>query len=649
MVPDVAAALERVVARLDAGMLRPGQVTMAEAVAHAIASGDHLFVQAGTGTGKSLGYLVPAILSGKTTVVATATKALQEQLTGKDLPFLRSALGVDFSYALLKGRSNYLCLARALESNRDREGRLLDVEPDDPQVLAVLAWAPKTETGDRADLPATVSNALWSAMSVSARECPGAAKCAQGADCFAERAKQRAADADVIVVNTHLYGVHLATGGFVLPEHEVVVIDEAHSLEDVATDSFGLELGSTRTTYLTVALRAFFTRDAATTADAVDAAGIAFERALEPFTDQRIDAGRGDIGPALVRVSEAVSMARRQVADVPPGGAGDNRRSRLLQLCDALLVDLRRVEGAGDGDVAWVARTPAPVLRMAPVDVGPVLAERLFAEHTVVLTSATLSVGGEFTNLAHRLGLRAPAGGDDDEPPAERPHYTAIDVGSPFAFEEQALLYCAAHLPDPRADSFAAAMAEELTALIAAAGGRTLALFTSRRALEAAARAITGTVPYRVLVQDELPRPRLVAAFTEDESSCLFATMSFWQGVDVPGPALSLVAIDRLPFPRPDDPLLTARRDAARKRGQDPFRTVDVDRAATLLAQGAGRLIRTATDRGVVAVFDRRLATGGYRWALLNSLPPLRRTRDPEEAREFLRALHTDACRPRPM
>jgi ATP-dependent DNA helicase DinG len=627
MPSPVVEALERVTRELPGAEARPGQVAMAEAVAAAIANGEHVLVQAGTGTGKSLSYLVPAILSGQRTVVATATKALQEQLTTKDLPFLAKHLGVPFTFALLKGRSNYYCLARAAEMRDDAAAQLIDTGPSSAEVTKVALWAATSSTGDRADAPHAIPNHVWQALSVSARECPGAPKCKYGEECFAEKARQAAAAADVIVVNTHLYAMHLASGGFVLPEHDVVIIDEAHALEDIAADSLAIDIGASRASHLAGALRGLFTRESET-ASGVEGAGAAVEVALSPFADQRLSPGEGAVGTSLVRLSEVVASARREVAALPKEGPVASKRMRTLQLADALLGDLRRVQETMAGDVTWVERAPAPTLRLAPVDIGPLLAGSLFANHTVVLTSATLAVGGEFRSVAFRVGLR-----DDDQ------KFATLDAGSPFDFGTQGLLYCAAHLPDPRAANYQEAVAAELARLIDTAGGRTLALFTSRRALDDAVRRLRDTITFTMLVQDEQPRTKLLRTFIDDETSCLFATMGFWQGIDVPGPALSLVAIDRLPFPRPDDPLLSARRDAAAARGESPFHVIDVPRAATLLAQGVGRLIRSTADRGVVAVLDRRLATAPYRWTLVNSLPPLRRTRDFEVVAAFLRDL----------
>ncbi len=315
---------------------------------------------------------------------------------------------------------------------------------------------------------------------------------------------------------------------------------------------------------------------------------------------------------------------------IDPGGDAAGRRERLLQLASTLGDDLRALGEPDDGRVAWVESGPSPLLRTAPVDVGAQLADLLFATTTVVLTSATLAVAGSFEPLAGRLGL--PVGAEDEA----GPEWTGLDVGSPFDHGANALLYCASHLPDPRAPDHSAAMLEELDGLLAASGGRALCLFTSRRAMETAALHLAGRSPFTVLVQDELPRPVLAQAFVEDETSILLATRGFWQGFDAPGRSCSLVVLDRLPFGRPDEPLSQARREAATRARRNPFATVDLPAAAVLLAQGAGRLLRTATDRGVVAVLDPRLATGSYRWALVNSLPPMRRTRDPQEARRFL-------------
>ena len=620
----VTGALARVRAALPAGEDRPGQVAMADAVARAIADKRHLVVQAGTGTGKSLGYLVPAILSGRRVVVATATKALQDQLAGKDLPFLARHLDAAFEFAVLKGRSNYLCRQRASELAGDGDDQLtlddLDEEVGDlgREVVRLVEWGRTSATGDRSDLPFEPRPVAWGAVSVGARDCPGAGRCPSGESCFAEAARERAEAADVVVVNTHLYGAHLASGGHVLPEHDVVVFDEAHALEDVAADSLGAELGGGRLRALARSARPLVRPDDAATVDDLDAAGGRLEEACAPWKDRRVP---DDLGPDLrAAVTLAAERVRRVTSAVRAGDGEAPRKARVLEAAGHLAADLHVASAVPPGYVAWVEGRPGsggPVLRLAPVDVGELLAEKLWGQVTAVLTSATVP-----PRLSATLGMEADR---CDE----------LDVGSPFPHQEHGLLYCAAHLPDPRHPEHQAAMHAELAALVRAAGGRTLALFTSWRAMRAAAEAVDAQVPWPVLSQGDLPKPALVEAFASDERSCLFATMGYWQGIDVPGPSLSMVTIDRIPFPRPDEPLLQARRERA---GAAAFRAVDLPRAATLLAQGAGRLIRSATDRGVVAVLDPRLASATYRWDLVRALPPMRRTRHRADVAAFFAA-----------
>lgn len=638
---DVRAALRQVVAALPGGgEQRPGQLQMAEAVARAIEDGHHLLVQAGTGTGKSLGYLVPALLAGRPVVVATATKALQEQLVAHDLPLLHRCLGRPFRWALLKGRSNYLCRAALADTARDADQGVLIEGPGlgRQDLESVVAWVSETDTGDRADLPFAVGNGEWARLSVSAAECPGAQRCPEGDVCFAEDARRRAAEADVVVVNIHLYGAHLALGGMVLPEHDVVVIDEAHALEDIAAATLGITLTAGALGAVTRAARSLLAADHPTLPP-LDAAAARLGTVLAELAGQRVDPASGSLGPALVGAAEAVAAVVGAARQLDPGGEAASRRDRLVQLASGVIEDLRRAGEVSVEQVAWVEEGAVPALRVAPVDVGSELAARLFPETTAVLTSATLVVGGSFDPLAQRLGLdRAPPTQGQDEPPPA-PTWTGLDVGSPFDYPAQALLYCAAHLPAPRAPAYEQAMLDELEALIRAAGGRTLGLFTSRRAMDMAAERLTGVLPWEVLVQDRLPRPLLHRAFLDDETSVLLATMGFWQGFDAPGRTCSLVVVDRLPFSRPDDPLACARREAATRARRNAFAAVDLPRAAMLLAQGAGRLIRSADDRGMVAVLDKRLATASYRWDLIRSLPPMRRTKDPDEARRYLAEL----------
>jgi len=627
---DVATALDLVVSALPGGgEARDGQRQMAEAIRAGIAERKHVAVQAGTGTGKTLAYLVPAILSGRTTVVATATKALQDQLAGKDLPFLQAHLGHPFEWAILKGRSNYICRQRLAElaaaAQEGAEQLALDgvaARAPADELATLVRWSTTTATGDRAELLEEPAEQAWAAVSVSARECPGASRCPSGGSCFAETARAKAMAADVVVTNLHLYGLDLAAGGVILPEHELAVIDEAHQLEDIVSATSGVELTGFRFTDLARRARGVIADDQL--AAGIDDAGRLATEALRPHRDRRIkgslpDDLAGALTVARGRVEAALAAARNVPGDAPEDIR--TRALRLVQGASALLDDVALAEAASTAQVVWVEGSDGnPVLRVAPLDVAPLLREALWDKRTAVLTSATLPA-----RLPVRLGV-------------DTVQITELDVGSPFDYQASSLLYCAAHLPDPRSPGYVTALADELGDLIEAAGGRTLALFTSFRVLDEAAATLQTRFgdDLPILTQRSLPKARLLATFTAEPATSLFATMGFWQGVDVPGASLSLVTIDRIPFPRPDEPLLQARRERA---GAQAFGLIDLPRAATLLAQGAGRLIRTATDHGVVAVLDPRLATAGYRWEMVNALPPMRRTKDPAEARRVLTAI----------
>jgi ATP-dependent DNA helicase DinG len=660
---DGVAGLDKITAQMSGGEHRPEQQEMCRAVAEAMATRTHLVVQAGTGTGKSLAYLVPAALSGKKVVVATATKALQDQLAEKDLPQVEEGLGLPapLDFAVLKGRSNYVCRQRVAEVGSggiqaelgDQGGRADEPEPVEEtakregetaapegiveEVRQLVAWSQKSQSGDRADLSFEPSDRAWSMVSVGPRECPGAFNCPSGGRCFAEAARERASVADVVVVNTHLYGAHLASGGVVLPEHDVVIFDEAHELEEVMTSSLGVEVTPGRFRSLVTSARALVEARDADLLDSLAAVGdqlgallgdrvgmrVLHDEARPPVDDRELAELLTRGAEVSRRVTDALrrSGAQRSFLADDEGSTPDpdraSRKTRTLQAAVHLAEDLHRFETRADGEVAWVDGTRRNVrLRLSPIDVGPVLAAMLWGEVTSVLTSATVP-----PRIVERVGLQAF--------PTEE-----LNVGSPFDYRSHALLYVARHLPDRRAAGAEEALHEELSQLLEAAGGRTLALFTSRRATEAAAAALAPELPYDLLLQGDLPKSLLLEKFATDETSCLFATMGFWQGVDIPGRALSLVTIDKLPFPRPDDPLLQARRDRA---GGGAFSLVDLPRAATLLAQGSGRLIRNADDRGVVAVLDPRLATASYRGVLLAALPPMRRSVDIHEVESFLR------------
>jgi ATP-dependent DNA helicase DinG len=614
---------------------------MADAVAAAIEERRHLVVQAGTGTGKSLAYLVPVLVLGQRAIVSTATKALQDQLAKRDLPQLASSLDSPVEFAVLKGRSNYICAQRVAEISGGDEQLVMDDSSGDVstpnlgplgrEVRRLVDWSRTTDSGDRADLPWEPTPVGWAQVSVSARDCPGASRCPSGDHCFAEEARAAASTADVVIVNTHLYATSLAIGGELLPEHDVVVFDEAHELEDIASASLGFEIGAGRFQALARATRPILDDESA--AVAVDEVGLLLADTVSEYRGSTLprpldDATLQRLVLAKERVVRLVAEIRKAVRSSPDDGSAVEaglraRHLRGQQAASHLERDLAELIDLPETKVAWVEGPDhAPLLKVAPIDVGAEMSDRLWRKEsapTAVLTSATIP-----PRLPERLGMAAGS-------------FEQLDVGSPYAYDEQALLYCPLHLPDPRDPAYESAMHEELLALVEAAEGRTLALFTSWRAMNAATETLRPRVRWTLLTQSDLPKPALIERFTNDEHSCLFATMGFWQGVDVPGSALSVVTIDRLPFPRPDDPLLQARRA---RLGRAAFGMIDVPRAATLLAQGVGRLIRTKNDRGVVAVFDTRLGKASYRWSLVNALPPMRRTRYRDEVVEFLAALN---------
>ncbi|HEU5448338.1 MAG TPA: ATP-dependent DNA helicase [Acidimicrobiia bacterium] len=678
---EAAETLAAVIAAKPGGENRPGQEAMCAAVDAALASREHLLVEAPTGVGKSLAYLAPAVTHARSSpdarvVVVTATKGLQEQLTRDDLPTLAAALpGKALRFAMLKGRSNYLCRAKLDVTMIDGVEARLDF--GDEGVAGALdavkrlgEWAEVTETGDRTDAPGAVSDAVWSQVSVDPGECPGAANCHAGDACFAEAARDRAEAAEIVVVNTHLYAAHLASGGNVLPPHTAVVFDEAHTLEDTFAGAFGVRLTPFR-----VRRAASRARAAGGDADLIrrlDRAADALDTALgAPSEATRVDLtaadGPADVAELAAALATVATLARElqstlrksELGLIGGAGGGDVARAKVAQatrLLDGVADDIALLLDPPPNSVAWIESNKGrPELHQATVDVGPALASRLYPEVTVVATSATLATGGRFDQLARRLGLTLPppvdsedvAGADEDDPAGSTasdveptpPVHRALTVPSPFDHARQGWLYVAKHLPEPNDPRFADAVADELHALISAAGGRTLALFTSRAAMDRTADALAARGGYEVLVQDRLPRPELLARFRAGPGSALFATQGFWQGIDLPGHLCRLVAIDRIPFPRPTDPLVTARRAAATARRENDFAAVDRPAAATRLAQGAGRLIRTTTDSGVVAVFDRRLATKSYRQTLLATLPPLRRTIDQAQVLAVLSAL----------
>lgn len=632
---NVSDALEIATSALPHSESRPGQKEMAHAVEEALHEGKHLIVQAGTGTGKTIAYLVPAIVAGKRTVVTTATKALQDQLAHKDLPFLVQHLSEyvnrDITFAVLKGRSNYVCRQRLAELNGETEKKnrktdsptLLEVDEMSQSVRReidlISEWTKTTKSGDMADISWSPSDRALRAVSVGSDECPGARRCPVGGTCFSELARFKASEADIVVVNTHLYGLHVASGGQLLPEHEVLIVDEAHGLEDIMSDTVGVSIHAGNFNFFAGVVKRIIA-DPKVISDIVNI-GTMLDEVLSPIHNQRISA------PLPLEVTAVLAEGRRIVARIldilrtieTKDDDSNQRKLRAQTLATRLADTIDVALKTDDTYVPYISGTvDHPKLDIAPLDVGPVLDAGVWQKTTAILTSATVP-----SKMADRIGL-----------PVSKTQL--CNVESPFDYQSNAVLYCSKHLPNPNSPEFTKLMHEELFHLISAAGGRTLALFTSYRALDAAVDAMRKRLPNTILSQREYQKNQLVKLFSEDESSCLFATSGFFQGIDIPGRTLSLVTLDRIPFPRPDDPLLSARRDAI---GDRAFREIDLPRAATLLAQATGRLIRNATDRGVVAVFDPRLGNAGYRRDILGSMPPMRKSVDRQEVEEFLRLI----------
>ncbi len=641
---DVQGLLDAAVEALG-GERRPGQHQMAEAVGEAMADGHHLIVQAGTGTGKSLGYLVPAALHAVTTdeavVVATATLALQKQLVERDLPRLAAALEPllerPVTFAVLKGRNNYVCLHKLNGFvPEDEEQALFSAQRSalGEQAVEVRGWAESSQTGDRDEYPGEIDPRVWRSMSVGRRECIGESRCPFGEDCFTVKRRQQAQEADIVVTNHAMLAIDALEGIPVLPEHGAVIVDEGHELVDRATAAVTAEISMPM---IERAISRSRRQVDQATLDQVQAAAEAFEDALsEASLDAtgpiRLPAMPRDLVLALTLLRDACHQGLTQLA-----GAGEKDPDVLAarQHARAAVEEVHDTAGAllasGEHDVVWIdpGELRSPSLKLAPLSVAGLLREALFSRSPVVVTSATLTVGGGFDALVTGLGLQ-----DGD--------VTTMDVGSPFDHARQGILYVARHLPAPGRDGVPMEALDELAELIEAAGGRTLALFSSWRGVERAAEYLRVRLDeaYPLLVQrrGDSVGP-LVDAFAADPRACLLGTVSLWQGVDVPGESCILVAIDRIPFPRPDDPLLSARQQAVDDAGGSGFRAVAVPKAGLLLAQGAGRLIRGTDDRGVVAVLDSRLATAGYGSALRASLPPFWYSTDGETVRASLMRL----------
>ncbi len=667
------------------GSDRSGQQEMAAAVARAFETGEHLVVQAGTGTGKSLAYLIPAIVRSlgdeSPVVVSTATIALQRQLVDRDLPRLADSLADALPrrprFALLKGRRNYLCL------NKIHNGGAADDEGGDgPQeelfdamavtalgrdVQRLTAWASTTDSGDRDDLKPGVADRSWSQVSVSARECLGVARCPFGSECFSERARGDAGRADVVVTNHALLAIDAVAESAVLPEHALLVVDEAHELADRVTSVATAELTSAA---LGVVSRRITRLVDPELTERLEATTANFAAAIHDATPGRVDHLDDEMATYLTALRDVAAAARSAIDTTSDARAAAARAEAVAALSEISDTASRILASFAPAipdrtDVAWLEHedirgSPRPVLRVAPLSVAGLLCDQVFGRSTTVLTSATLSIGGSFDAMAAAWGLTGSDAGDDPRRPATMPvtqrreekpghlRWRGLDVGSPFQHAKAGILYVAAHLPPPGRDGTGSAeQLTEIAELITAAGGRTLGLFSSMRAARAAAEAMRERLSTPVLCQGDDSTSALVEQFSADEETSLFGTLSLWQGVDVPGPSLSLVLIDRIPFPRPDDPLLGARQRAVAARGGNGFMAVAASHAALLLAQGSGRLLRRVTDRGVVAVLDSRMATARYGGYLRASLPPFWQTTDAAQVRGALERLRT-APEPKP-
>lgn len=639
--PDLADLLATAV-RAVGGDHRKGQEQMAYAVEAAIENGTHLLVQAGTGTGKSLAYLVPALAhamsSGRPAVVATATLALQSQIVDRDLPVLADALapvlGSAPTFALVKGRANYVCVHKLAGGYPDEPADgLLSVDAVDAgagrlgrEVVRLRQWAQETESGDRDHLVPGVSDRAWRQVSVSAHECLGS-RCPMVRECFVELARARAKEVDVVVTNHAFMAIDAFEGRFMLPEHDVLVIDEGHELVDRVTSTITDELSPGM---IRQAVRAVGSRSEglARLADLADP----LESALAASTEGRLTALPEELTAVLALTRDA---ARAVLGDLGGGESEGDAGSQVARAAvEEVFDNADRVLQERDLDVVWVADDlrRGRLLRVAPMSVALLVRDHVFADRTVILTSATLELGGTFDAVAGTLGLRG-----EGAPP-----WSGLDVGSPFDYPQQGIAYVAAHLPAPGRDGASPQAMDEIEALIRAAGGRTLGLFSSMRAARAATEELRTRLQgsdIEIRCQGEDQIATLVRDFAATESLCLFGTLSLWQGVDVPGPSCQLVLIDRIPFPRPDDPLASARTEAIAARGGNGFMAVSASHAALRLAQGAGRLIRRAEDRGVVAFLDSRMVTARYAGFLQRSLPPFWPTTDRELVLGALRRL----------
>jgi ATP-dependent DNA helicase DinG len=652
-VPSLENTLALAVASLG-GERRAGQDEMAQAVSQAMEDPQHLLVQAGTGTGKSLGYLVPAFLHHDRVVIATATLALQNQLVERDIPKLIESLpaDADASFAVAKGRSNYGCLHRVRAGVPDDQGALIEIPEGSlgKEVVKLREWAEAQaesgSSGDRDQAPPHTERA-WRQISVTHRECLGAAKCPFAGECFVERARDDAAHAHVVVTNHTMLAIDAIEGVPMLPDYSVVVVDEAHELTTRVTQAVTAELGVSELQRAARRAQRFCQESEA---DTLAAVADALEDAFALTPPGRLD----EIPELLARALVVTRDAARQVLSALSSTSAsevDAARTQAQGMVQEVFVTAERMCERAEGDVIWMteARERHPArLCIAPLAVQDRIRDGLLSSKTVIFTSATLKLGGDFTAIAQSLGLaetglvdrpEIPSAGDGAKS-AEVGQWRTLDVGSPFNYGQQSIVYVAAHLPPPGRHGMSAEVIDEVSRLVDAAGGRTLGLFSSRRAAEQAAEQVRLRLPHlTVLAQGDAQLPELARQFAADPHTCLFGTLSLWQGIDVPGDTCQLVIIDRIPFPRPDDPLVSARQRHIEAAGGNGFMQVAATHAALLLAQGAGRLIRSKDDRGVVAILDPRVVTARYGSFLRASLPAMWMTTDPKVVDQALHRL----------
>jgi ATP-dependent DNA helicase DinG len=653
----VRSALDVAVAAIG-GEPRSGQIEMAEAVANALSNRHHLLVQAGTGTGKSLAYLVPALVSGKKVLVATATLALQRQLVERDLPKIKAALDKelkrDITFAIYKGVGNYVCLQKMNNSDGDPENQaVLEVSSLESDAKRLRAWAesPKA-SGDRDDAP-DVDRRVWFANSVSGRECMGADECPYGHKCFAALAKAKAQTADVVVTNHTLLAIEIVDSHPILPERDAVILDEAHEFMDRTTQAVTEELTAPRVIRAAAMARKHMPGKAS---DAFTKAADKFADAVDDYSEivksditksGRLDQLPKELESSMRAIKESVAAilqlinADAEVIDINTMA----ERARVKGALNEISQTVTKLLKPGHTHVLWFEPTYS-TLYLAPLSVSNVLRRNLLTETPVIATSATLTVGKSFDAIAKNIGFVIGEKDEDQESEdgaIDPANLQILDVGSPFDFANQGMLYLPKHLPEPGRDGPSIEALTELGELIEAAGGRTLALFSSWRGVEMAdehLRKVLADLKLPIITQrrGDAVGP-LVDKFASIPNSILLGTISLWQGIDVPGPSCTLVAIDRIPFPRPDEPVMSARAAEADAAGGSGFMQISLPRAALLLAQGTGRLIRSLDDRGVVAILDSRIVNKRYGSILLNSMPPFWRTNDGEIIKDALKRL----------